>query len=147
MRKDRNILLLLALMDDQAVAINGFGDYQRCWMSMHQSREVNIVNALNTLLDPYVQTTYVLPLVGKHGDAFQSSSPCDLPPHAPAPLRPCRGQTQKSAHFRDSKRLRYSVPRHLVGSADYHRFFPQIFYVGLGMVRYVLLLKHLGTIP
>ena len=81
------------------------------------------------------------------GDAFRRSSPCDLPPLTPASPRPCRRRIQKSPPFRDSKRIRSSVPLHLVGSADCHRVFPKSFYVGLGMVQYILLRKHLGAIP
>ena len=74
---------------------------------------------------PYVRTTYGPPFAGKHGDAFRHSSLCDLPPHEPAPTRPCRGRIQKSPPCQDRKRLQSSVPRHLVGSADFHRVFPQ----------------------
>ena len=98
------------------------------------------------LLRTYVRTTYGPPFVGNHGDTFRRSSLCDLPPQAPAPKIPLRGKIKKIPRCQDSKQLRSSVPRHLFGSADCHRFFPQSFYVGLVMVQYFLLRKHLGTI-
>ena len=98
-------------------------------------------------LQQYVRTTYGPPFVGQHGDAFRRSSPCDLPPLEPDSPRPCRGSIQEIPPCRDSKRLRSFVPRHLVGSANCHQVSPQRFHIGLGMVRYLLLRKHLGTIP
>ena len=91
--------------------------------------------------------TYGPNFVGNHEDTFQRSALCDLPPHAPAPLRPHRGRIQNIPPCPDSKRLRSSVPHHLVRSASCHRVFPQSFYVGLCMAQYILLGKHLGTIP
>ena len=79
-------------------------------------------------------------------DAFRRSLLCDLPPHAPATMRPRRCLVQKNSLCRDSKDIRSSVPNHLVGSAYWHLVFLQIFYVGLCMVQCVLLRKHLGTI-
>ena len=95
---------------------------------------------------PSVRTLYVPPVVGKHGEAFRRSSPCDLPPLAPAPPRPCGGCTRKSPPCRDSKRTRLFVPLHLVGSADCYCISPRSFYVSLGMVHFTLLQKHFGTI-
>ena len=95
---------------------------------------------------PYLRMTYGPPFLEKHGDAFQQSFPCDIPPHTLAPPRPRRGWMYNIPHFWDSKRLQYSVPRNLVRSADCHRVLPKSFYAGLGMVRYVLLRKYLGTI-
>ena len=96
---------------------------------------------------PYVRTTYGPPVVGKHREAFLRSSLCGLPPLALASPRPRRGCTQKSPPFRDIKKIRSSVPHHLVGSDDCHRVYPQRLYLGLGMGQYVLLQKHLGKIP
>ena len=90
--------------------------------------------------------TYGPPFVGNHGDAFRRSSLCDLPPLAPAYPSPRIGRIQNIPPFRESKRLGSSVPRHLVGSENFHQVFSQSFYVGLCMVRYILLRKHLGTI-
>ena len=72
----------------------------------------------------YVRKTYGPSLVGKRRDAFRCSSSCDLPPHVPAPLRPCRGQQQKCRPCWENKRLQYFVTRHLVGLADCHQVFP-----------------------
>ena len=76
-------------------------------------------------MEGYVRTLYVPTFVGKHGDAFRRSSSCDLPPHEPATTRPHRGRIWKIPPCRDHKRLRSSVPRHLVGLADFHQDFPQ----------------------
>ena len=85
--------------------------------------------------------------LGKHGDAFRRSSPCDLPPLVPAPPRPRGGSTRKSPTCRDSKKLRLLAPRHIVRSADCYWVFHRSFYVSLGMARFTLLRKHLRTIP
>ena len=74
---------------------------------------------------PYVHMSYRTPFVGKHGDAFQRSSPCGLTPHKPATLRPRRGKIRNIPPCRDRKRLQSSVPRHLVGSADCRSILPQ----------------------
>ena len=92
-------------------------------------------------------STYGPPFLGKHGDTFRRSSLCNLITLLSATPRPCIGRTQKSPPFRDNKRLQYFIPRHILGSADCHRFFFQSFYLGLGIVRYVLLQKHLVIIP
>ena len=60
----------------------------------------------------YVQTTYRLPVLENHGDAFRRSSLCDLPTIAPAPPRPRGGRIRKSPPCWDSKRLRLFIPRH-----------------------------------
>ena len=91
--------------------------------------------------------TYGPPFVGNQGDAFRRSSLYDIPPLAPAPPRPRRGHIQNIPPCWDKKRLQSSVPHHIAGSEDSHWVFRQSFYVGLVIVQYVLLRKHLGTIP
>ena len=95
---------------------------QVSWIGFNTITSGNIRNAVSVKNDPspvligivatfpisqllYVQTTYGPPLVEKHGDTFQLSSPCNLLPHAPASQRPHRGRIQKSPPFWDSKRL------------------------------------------
>ena len=64
------------------------------------------------------------PVVGKHGDAFWQSSPCDLPPTALAPLRPHGGRNRKSPPCWDNKRLGLYVLHNIVDLVGCCRFFP-----------------------
>ena len=96
---------------------------------------------------PYVRTTYGTPVVGKNRDAFRRSSLCDVPPLLPSHPKTRRGRIQKSPPCWDRKRLRHSVLCNLIGPTNCHWVSPQISYISLGMVRCILLKKHLGTIP
>ena len=71
-------------------------------------------------LVPYVLTTYGPHFVGKHRDAFQRSSLCDLPLHELATMRPRRGIIRNSLTCRDCERIQFPVPRHIAGSTGFH---------------------------
>ena len=73
----------------------------------------------------HVRKSYGPTFVRKHEDAFRRYSLCDLPPHKPATPRPRRGQFWKIPPCWDRKRLRSSVPRHLVRMADCYQVFPK----------------------
>ena len=86
----------------------------------------------------YIRTLYRPPFVGKHGDAFQHTYLCGLPPHKPATTRPRRGRIWKIPPCQYHKRIRSFIPHHLVRSAHFHCIFPQnlLQILRYGMIRH-----------